>query len=77
MACRVPVTFWKINSPHQGNRLNSAEMLTGNSFLSEGRILITLSAQANNCIVDDEKKLQDQYKPYLNGIHTSATLGDL
>ncbi len=73
-----PVTFWEIHSLTREIRLNTAEIVDGKLIYNGGEDIDNVMCTGKIIAkVDDAKKLQDQFKPYLHGIHTSATLGDL
>lgn len=73
-----PVTFWEINSMIGEVRLNTGIIVNGKFIYNGGEDLYNVMCTGKIIAkVDDAKKLQDQFMPYLYGIHTNATLGDL
>jgi len=73
-----PVTFWEVHSLNKEIRLNTGEIVSGGAIYNGEEDLYNVMCTAKIIAkVEDAKKLQETYKPYLYGIHTNATLGDL
>jgi hypothetical protein len=72
-----PVTFWEIHSLNRKIRLHSGEIVNGYDIYTGGEDLYNAMCTAKIIARVDAKKIRDQHLPYLFGIHTNATLGDL
>lgn len=73
-----PVTFWEIHSLNKLIRLNTGEIVDGHAVYSGSEDLDNVMCTAKIVAkVDDIEKLQNDFQPYLYGIHTSVTLGDM
>lgn len=73
-----PVTIWEVHSLNREIRLNTGEIVNGKLIYSGGEDIDNVMCTGKIFVkVDDAKKLQDQFKPYLHGIHANATIGDL
>ena len=72
------VTLWEVHSLNKTIRLNTGEIVDGHAIYTGGENIDNVMCTAKLIAkVDDAKKLQEQFKPYLWGIHTNATFGDL
>ncbi len=65
-----PVTFWEMHSLNRKIRLHTGEIVNGYDIYN---VMCTAKVIARV----DAKKIRDQHLPYLYGIHTNATIGDL
>jgi hypothetical protein len=72
-----PVTFWEIHSLNRKIRLHTGETVNGYDIYTGGEDLYNVMCTAKVIARVDAKKIRDQHLPYLYGIHTIATLGDL
>jgi len=73
-----PVTFWEIHSLPGEIRLNTGTTVDGHALYTGGENLDNVMCTAKIIAeIDDIKKLQREFRPYLYGIHTNVTLGDL
>ena len=73
-----PVTFWEIHSMIGEVRLNTGVIVNGKLIYNGGEDLDNVMCTGKIVAkVDNAKKLQEEFRPYLYGIHTNATLGDL
>ena len=72
-----PVTFWEIHSLNRKIRLHTGEMINGYDIYTGGEDLYNVMCTAKVIARVEAAKLRDQHQPYLYGIHTTATLGDL
>ena len=72
-----PVTFWEVHSLTREIRLNTGEIVDGHSIYTGGEDIRNVMCTAKIIAKVDAAKLRDQFQPYLYGIHTNATLGDL
>jgi hypothetical protein len=73
-----PATFWEIHSLNRTIRMNAGETVNGYEIYTGGEDLYNVMCTAKVIArVEDAKKLRDQHLPYLYGIHTNVTLGDL
>ncbi|MFC2125833.1 hypothetical protein ACFLU5_13580 [Bacteroidota bacterium] len=73
-----PVTLWEIHSLLREIRLHTGKIVNGHTIYTGGESLDNVMCTAKIVIEhDDIKKIQGQFQPYLYGIHTNATLGDL
>ena len=71
------VTFWEIHSLNGKIRLHTGETVNGYDIYTGGEDLYNVMCTAKVIARVDAKKIRDQHLPYLYGIHTIATLGDL
>lgn len=72
------VTFWEIHSMIGEIRLNTGVIVNGKLIYNGGEDLDNVMCTGKIIAkVDNANKLQEEFKPYLYGIHTNATLGDL
>jgi hypothetical protein len=72
-----PVTFWEIHSLNRKIRVHTGETVNGYDIYTGGEDLYNVMCTAKVIARVDARKLRDQHQPYLYGIHTTATLGDL
>ncbi|MBN2316012.1 MAG: hypothetical protein JXM79_18945, partial [Sedimentisphaerales bacterium] len=72
-----PVTFWEIHSLNKTIRLHTGEVVNGHTIYTGGEDLDNVMCTAKLIAMLNAKKVRDQHMPYLYGIHTNATLGDL
>jgi len=72
-----PVTFWEIHSLNREIRLHTGEMVDGQAIYTGGEDLDNVMCTAKVIAMLNAKRIRDQHMPYLYGIHTNATLGDL
>ncbi len=73
-----PVTLWEIHTLNNTLRLHTGTTVDGHEVYSGGEDLDNVMCTAKIVIRhEDIQKIQDQFQPYLYGIHTNATLGDL
>ena len=72
------VTLWEIHSLNRKIRLHTGETVDGHAIYTGGEDLDNVMCTAKIIVKhQDIKKIQQQFQPYLYGIHTNATLGDL
>jgi hypothetical protein len=72
------VTFWEVHSLAGEIRLHTGTVVDGNAVYSGGEDLENVMCTAKIIArVDEIKQIQQQFQPYLYGIHSIATLGDL
>jgi len=72
-----PVTFWEIHSLNRKIRLHTGELVNGHTIYTGGENLDNVMCTAKVIAMLNAKRIRDQHMPYLYGIHTNATLGDL
>jgi hypothetical protein len=72
-----PVTFWEIHSLNRKIRLHTGETVNGYDIYTGGEDLYNVMCTSKVIARVDAKKIRDQHLPYLYGIHTNVTLGDL
>ena len=72
-----PVTFWEIHSLNRAIRLHTGEVVNGHDIYTGGEDLDNVMCTAKIIASVDAEKLKQQHMPYLYGIHTNVTLGDL
>jgi len=72
-----PVTFWEVHSLNRKIRLNTGEIVNGYDIYTGGENLYNVMCTAKIIARVDAGKIREQHSPYLYGIHTNATLGDL
>jgi hypothetical protein len=72
-----PVTFWEVHSLNRVIRLHTGEVVDGHAIYTGGENLYNVMCTAKVIASVDAERLQKQHMPYLYGIHTNATLGDL
>jgi hypothetical protein len=72
-----PVTFWEIHSLNRKIRLHTGETVNGYDIYTGGEDLYNVMCTAKVIARVDAEKIRNQHLPYLYGIHTNATLGDL
>jgi hypothetical protein len=72
-----PVTFWEIHSLHRQIRLHTGEVVNGHDIYTGGEDIDNVMCTAKVIAMLHAKRIRDQHLPYLYGIHTNATLGDL
>jgi hypothetical protein len=73
-----PVTLWEIHSLNKKIRLHTGTIVDGHAIYTGGEDLDQVMCTAKIVVKhDDIKKIQQQFKPYVYGIHTNATLGHL
>ena len=71
------VTFWEVHALLGEIRLHTGTLVDGKAVYSGGEKLDNVMCTAKVIAkVDDMEKLQNQFRPYLYGIHRIATLGD-
>ena len=72
------VTIWEVHSLTGEIRLHTGTILDGKAVYSGGEDLDNVMCTAKLIVkVDDIEKIRRQFRPYLYGIHSIATLGDL
>ncbi len=73
-----PVTLWEIHTLNKILRLHTGKIVDGHRIYTGGENLDNVMCTAKIVIKhEDIEKIQDRFQPYLYGIHTAATLGDL
>jgi hypothetical protein len=72
-----PVTFWEIHSLNRKIRLHTGETVNGYDIYTGGEDLYNVMCTGKVIARVDAEKIRDQHLPYLYGIHTNVTLGDL
>jgi hypothetical protein len=72
-----PVTFWEIHSLNRKIRMHTGETVNGYDVYTGGEDLYNVMCTAKVIARVDAGKLRDRHQPYLYGIHTNVTLGDL
>lgn len=72
-----PVTFWEIHSLNKKIRLHTGETVNGYDIYTGGEDLYNVMCTGKVIARVDAKKIRDRHLPYLFGIHTNVTLGDL
>ncbi len=72
-----PVTFWEIHSLNRKIRMHMGETVNGYDIYTGGEDLYNVMCTAKVIASVDAQKLRDQHLPYLYGIHTNVTLGDM
>jgi hypothetical protein len=73
-----PVTLWEIHSLNKKIRMHTGKTVNGHAIYTGGEDLDNVMCTAKVVVKhDDIEKIQSQFQPYLYGIHTNATLGDL
>jgi len=72
-----PVTFWEIHSLNRTIRLHTGVVVNGHDIYTGGEDLDSVMCTAKIIAALDAKLIRDQHLPYLYGIHTNVTLGDL
>ena len=72
-----PVTFWEIHSLNRKIRLNTGEIVNGYDIYTGGEDLYNVMCTAKIIARVEARKIQAHHSPYLYGIHTNATLGDM
>ena len=72
-----PVTFWEIHSLNKTIRLHTGETVNGYDIFTGGEDIYNVMCTAKVIAKVDARKIRDQHLPYLYGIHTNVTLGDL
>jgi len=72
-----PVTFWEIHSLNRKIRLHTGETVNGYDIYTGGEDIYNVMCTAKVIARVDAEKIRDQHLPYLYGIHTIVTLGDL
>ena len=72
-----PVTFWEIHSLNRTIRLHTGEVVNGHDIYTGGEDIDNVMCTAKVIALLDAKRMRDQHAPYLYGIHTNVTLGDL
>jgi len=72
-----PVTFWEIHSRNKTIRLHTGEVVNGHTIYTGGEDVDNVMCTAKVIAMLDAKRIRDRHLPYLYGIHTNATLGDL
>ena len=71
------VTFWEMHSLNKKIRLHTGETVNGYDIYTGGEDIYNVMCTAKVIARVDAEKIRDQHLPYLYGIHTNATLGDL
>ena len=71
-----PVTFWEIHSLNKQIRLHTGEVVNGHAIYT-GEDLDNVMCTAKIIAALDAEKIRSRHVPYLYGIHTNVTLGDL
>jgi hypothetical protein len=73
-----PVTLWEIHTLNKKLRLHTGKIVNGHAIYTGGEDLDNVMCTAKVVVKhDDIMKIQQQFQPYLYGIHTNATMGDL
>jgi hypothetical protein len=72
-----PVTFWEIHSLNRKIRMHTGKTVNGYDIYTGGEDLYNVMCTAKVIASVEARKLRDQHLPYLYGIHTNVTLGDL
>jgi L-fucose isomerase-like protein len=72
-----PVTFWEIHSLNKTIRLHTGEVVNGHAIYTGGEDIDNVMCTAKVIAMLHAKRIRDRHVPYLYGIHTNATLGDL
>jgi hypothetical protein len=72
-----PVTFWEIHSLNRKIRMHTGETVNGFDIYTGGEDMYNVMCTAKVIASVDAEKIRDQHLPYLYGIHTNVTLGDL
>jgi len=73
-----PVTLWEIHPLLKKIRLHTGKTVNGHAIYTGGEDLDKVMCTAKVVVKhEDIKKIQGKFQPYLYGIHTNATLGDL
>jgi hypothetical protein len=72
-----PVTFWEIHSLNREIRLHTGKTVSGYDVYTGGEDIYNVMCTAKIIASVDARKIRDQHLPYLYGIHTNVTLGDL
>jgi len=72
-----PVTFWEIHSLNRKIRLHTGEVVNGHAIYTGSEDLDNVMCTAKVIAMLNAKRIRDQHLPYLYGIHTNVTLGDL
>jgi hypothetical protein len=72
-----PVTFWEIHSLNRKIRMHTGETVNGYDIYTGGEDLYNVMCTAKVIAKVDARSIRDQHLPFLYGIHTNATLGDL
>ncbi len=72
-----PITFWEIHSLNRKIRLHTGETVNGYDIYTGGEDMYNVMCTAKVIARVDAEKIRDQHLPYLYGIHTIATLGNL
>ena len=72
-----PVTFWEIHSLNRTIRLHTGEVVNGHDIYTGGEDIDNVMCTAKVIALLDAKRMREQHAPYLYGIHTNVTLGDL
>lgn len=72
-----PVTFWEIHSLNRKIRLHTGKTVNGYDVYTGGEDIYNVMCTAKIIASVDARKIRDQHLPYLYGIHTNVTLGDL
>jgi hypothetical protein len=72
------VTLWEIHPLIKKLRLHTGKIVNGHAIYTGGENLDNVMCTAKIVVKhEDIEKIQNQFQPYLYGIHTNATLGDL
>jgi len=71
-----PVTFWEIHSLHKQIRVHTGEVVDGHAIYT-GEDLDNVMCTAKIIAALDAERIRSRHLPYLYGIHTNVTLGDL
>ena len=72
-----PVTFWEIHSLNRTIRLHTGKTVNGYEIYTGGEDIYNVMCTAKVIASVDAEKIRNQHLPYLYGIHTNVTLGDL
>lgn len=73
-----PVTLWEIHPLIKKLRLHTGKVVNGHAIYTGGENLDNVMCTAKIVVKhDDLEKINGRFQPYLYGIHTNATLGDL
>ncbi len=72
-----PVTFWEIHSLNRKIRMHTGETVNGYDIYTGGEDIYNVMCTAKVIARVETERIRDQHLPYLYGIHTIATLGDL
>jgi hypothetical protein len=73
-----PVTLWDVHALNREIRLHTGEIVNSKVIYNGGEDIDNVMCTAKLIAkIDNAEKLQEEFRPYLYGIHCNATLGDL